>query len=122
MPTVSVAPYLIRAYHQWMEDSGLTPHILVDCSKEGVIVPSPYIQQGKIVLNIASEATSALVISNETVSFKARFDGKSQTISVPTEAILTIYAGENGEGMFFETGAQNTEQNNEQKPNLTLLD
>ena len=122
MATVSVAPYLIRAYHQWMEDSGLTPHILVDCSKADVIVPSPYIQQGKIVLNIASEATSSLVISNETVSFKARFDGSSQTISVPTNAILTIYAGENGEGMFFETDAQNTNKNNEQKPNLTLLD
>ena len=122
MPTVSVAPYLIRAYHQWMEDSGLTPHILVDCSKADVIVPSPYIQQGKIVLNIASEATSSLVISNETVSFKARFDGSSQTISVPTNAILTIYAGENGEGMFFETDAQNKNKNNGQKPNLTLLD
>jgi len=122
MATVSVAPYLIRAYHQWMEDSGLTPHILVDCSKADVIVPSPYIQQGKIVLNIANEATSTLVISNETVSFKARFDGSSQTISVPTNAILTIYAGENGEGMFFETDAQNTNKNNEQKPNLTLLD
>ncbi|HCW71928.1 MAG TPA: ClpXP protease specificity-enhancing factor, partial [Gammaproteobacteria bacterium] len=106
MATVSVAPYLIRAYHQWMEDSGLTPHILVDCSKAGVVVPNPYIQQGKIVLNIASEATSALVISNETVSFKARFDGKTQTITVPTSAILTIYAGENGEGIFFEVEAQ----------------
>ena len=122
MAKISVAPYLIRAYHQWMEDSGLTPHILVDCSKAGVIVPSPYIQQGKIVLNIANEATSALLINNETVSFKARFDGKSQTISVPTNAILTIYAGENGEGMFFEVDAQNTKQNDEQKPNLTLLD
>jgi len=122
MVTVSVAPYLIRAYHQWMEDSELTPHILVDCSKANVVVPRPYIQQGKIVLNIASEATSDLLINNETVSFKARFDGKSQTISVPTSAILTIYAGENGEGMFFEVGAKNTDQNNEQKPNLTLLD
>lgn len=122
MATISVAPYLIRAYHQWMEDSGLTPHILVDCSKVGVIVPGPYIQQGKIVLNIANEATSALVINNETVSFKARFDGKSQTISVPTEAILTIYAGENGEGMFFEVETQSSDQNNEQKPGLTLLD
>ncbi len=122
MAKVSVAPYLIRAYHQWMEDSGLTPHILVDCSKAGVVVPSPYIQQGKIVLNIASEASSALVINNETVSFKARFDGKTQTISVPTDAVLTIYAGENGEGMFFEAGAQNTEQDNDKKSNLTLLD
>ncbi len=122
MTVVSVAPYLIRAYHQWMEDSGLTPHILVDCSKAGVVVPSPYIQQGKIVLNIANEATSALVISNETVSFKARFDGQSQTISVPIDAILTIYAGENGEGMFFETDVKAPEQDNKQKPNLTLLD
>ncbi len=122
MATVSVAPYLIRAYHQWMEDSELTPHILVDCSKENVIVPSPYIQQGKIVLNIASEATSNLLINNETVSFKARFDGKPQTISVPTSAILTIYAGENGEGMFFETGIEKPDQDKEQKPNLTLLD
>ncbi len=122
MATVSIAPYLIRAYHQWMGDSGLTPHILVDCSKKGVVVPSPYIQQGRIVLNIANESTSALVISNETVSFKARFDGKSHSISVPTDAILTIYAGENGEGMFFETDTQKTDQNNEQKPNLTLLD
>lgn len=122
MAVVSVAPYLIRAYHQWMEDSGLTPHILVDCSKAGVVVPSPYIQQGKIVLNIANEATSALAIDNETLSFKARFDGQSQTISVPTDAILTIYAGENGEGMFFETDAKVPEQDNKQKPNLTLLD
>lgn len=122
MAKVSVAPYLIRAYHQWMEDSGLTPHILVDCSKAGVVVPAPYIQQGKIVLNIASEATSALVINNEAISFKARFDGKTQTISVPTDAVLTIYAGENGEGMFFETDAQNKEQDNDKKPNLTLLD
>lgn len=122
MAIVSVAPYLIRAYHQWMEDSELTPHILVDCSKEKVIVPSPYIQQGKIVLNIASEATSNLLINNETVSFKARFDGKTQTVSVPTNAILTIYAGENGEGMFFETGNDDLAQVKEQKPNLTLLD
>jgi len=122
MATVSVAPYLIRAYHQWMEDSELTPHILVDCSKVGVIVPKPYIQQGKIVLNIASEATSALVISDESISFKARFDGKTQSINVPTNAVLTIYAGENGEGMFFEVETQSSDQNNEQKPGLTLLD
>jgi stringent starvation protein B len=40
----SVTPYLIRAYHEWMEDSGLTPHILVDCSKADVVVPKPFIQ------------------------------------------------------------------------------
>ncbi len=113
-----VAPYLIRAYHQWMEDSGLTPHILVDCSKSGVSVPEMFVQQGKIVLNIANNATSALVISNESISFKARFEGKSHDIFVPTNAVLTIYAGENGEGMFFE----NENQLPGKEPALKILD
>lgn len=103
-----------------MEDSGLTPHILVDCSKSGISVPKPFIQQGKIVLNIASNATNALVISNESISFKARFEGGSYDIFIPTNAVLTIYAGENGEGMFFENESQSPKK--QEKPNLTLLD
>ncbi len=118
----SVAPYLIRAYHAWMEDSGLTPHILVDCSKSGVVVPKQFIQQGKIVLNISNEATSSLSISNEAISFKARFDGKSQDIYVPSDSVLTIYAGESGEGMFFENEASDIEAEKTTKPNLTILD
>ncbi|SMN15391.1 Stringent starvation protein B [uncultured Candidatus Thioglobus sp.] len=102
-----------------MEDSGLTPHILVDCLKFGVVVPKPFIQQDKIVLNIGISAASALMINNESISFKARFDGKSQDIYVPTNAVLTIYAGENGKGMFFETESKKTTP---KKPNLTLLD
>ena len=118
----SVTPYLIRAYHEWMEDSGLTPHILVDCSKSGVIVPTSFIQQEKIVLNISNDAADALVINNQSISFKARFNGKSQDIYVPTDAVLTIYAGENGEGMFFENKAQAPDKQEQQKPNLTILD
>jgi stringent starvation protein B len=53
--------------------------------------------QFKIVLNISNNATTSLVINNEAISFKARFDGKSQDIYVPTDAVLTIYTGENGE-------------------------
>ena len=120
----AVAPYLIRAYHQWIEDSSLTAHILVDCQQEGVEVPSPYIQQGKIVLNISTEAAKDLIINNDMIQFKARFDGQSQTIRVPTLAVLTIYAAENGEGMFFEKQASDVDRASEQaqKPNLTLLD
>ncbi|CAB5495115.1 ClpXP protease specificity-enhancing factor [Bathymodiolus thermophilus thioautotrophic gill symbiont] len=117
----SVAPYLVRAYHQWMEDSGLTPHILVDCSESNVVVPKPFIQQGKIVLNIANHATNALVIDNESISFKARFEGKSHDIFAPINAVLTIYAGENGEGMFFEKD-QVSPKKEQKKPTLTILD
>jgi stringent starvation protein B len=62
---VFASSYLIRAYHEWMEDSGLTPHILVDCSKADVVVPKPFIQQDKIVLNISNNATTSLVINND---------------------------------------------------------
>ncbi len=117
-----VAPYLIRAYHQWMEDSDLTPHVLVDCTKEGVVVPKPYIQQGKIVLNISTNAASDLVIDNQSISFKARFNNKSQEVYVPINAVLSIYAGENGEGMFFENEEDSQAEQDPNKPNLTLLD
>ena len=119
----SVAPYLIRAYHEWMEDSALTAHILVDCSLEddSLVVPSQYIQDGKIVLNISTTATEALTIDHEQVRFKARFGGVSQQVIVPMSTIASIYAAENGEGMFFET-KPNTSTEAEEKPNLTLLD
>ncbi|QKQ24591.1 stringent starvation protein B [Candidatus Ruthia endofausta] len=113
----SVVPYLIRAYHAWMEDAELTPHILVDCTYSGVVVPKQFIQQNKIVLNIASNTTHDLVINNNSLSFKARFSNKLVDIFVPINAVSSIYAGENGEGTLFKTETKKTEK----KPNLTLL-
>ena len=116
-----VAPYLIRAYCDWIEDSALTPYILVDCEKAGVVVPKSFIKKGKIVLNISSSATESRLITNNSISFKARFSGKPQKIIVPCEAVLTIYAQENGEGMFFNNKLKAKDDKNE-KPSLTILD
>jgi len=116
-----VAPYLIRAYCDWIEDSNLTPHILVDCEKIGVVVPEGFTKEGKIVLNISSSATEGRLITNSSISFKARFNGKPQKIIIPCEAVLTIYAQENGEGMFFDNRFETKGDKNE-KPSLTILD
>jgi len=115
-----VTPYLIRAYHQWMEDSDFTPHILVDCSNPAVVVPEQFIQDNKIVLNIASTATQSLILDNKHVSFKARFSNQSVDIYIPIGAIMGIYTAENGEGMFFER--KTATETEEPKPGLTLLD
>jgi stringent starvation protein B len=117
----SVTPYLIRAYCDWIEDTNLTPHILVDCEKTGVVVPEGLVKKGKIVLNISSSATEGRLITNNSISFKARFSGKPQKIIIPCEAVLTIYAQENGEGMFFDNKLQTKGDKNE-KPSLTVLD
>ena len=116
-----VIPYLIRAYCDWIEDSNFTPHILVDCEKTGAVVPEGLAKKGKIVLNISSTATENRLITNNSISFKARFNGKSQKVIIPCEAVLTIYAQENGEGMLFDNKIE-AEGGENEKPSLTILD
>ena len=116
-----VVPYLIRAYCDWIEDLSLTPHILVNCEKDGVVVPKGLAKKGKIFLNISSSATENRLITNNSISFKTRFSGKSQKVIIPCEAVLAIYAQENGEGMFFDKKLE-TEGNENNKPSLTILD
>ena len=117
----SVVPYLIRAYCDWIEDSGFTPHILVNSEKSGVSIPKGFASDGKIILNIVTSATEGRIITNESISFKARFNGRPEKIIVPCNAVLSIYAKENGEGMLFDNKAEPLDQKNK-KPSLTILD
>jgi len=94
-------PYLLRALYEWITDNGLTPHVLVDAEIDGVDVPHHVVQKGKVVLNVATSATEALAMDNESICFRARFSGKPYPISVPMGAVIAIYARENGQGMMF---------------------
>lgn len=94
-------PYLIRALYEWIVDNDLTPYLLVDAAGEMVQVPRGYVQDGKIVLNVAPRAVRALQLGNDRVEFHARFGGVETAISVPVYAVLAIYAQENGQGMVF---------------------
>ena len=89
-------PYLLRALHEWISDSGETPHIVVDAAAEGVTVPRQYVKDGKIVLNVSFSATQLLKLGNDFVSFEARFGGVGFAVMVPVRAILGIYARETG--------------------------
>lgn len=97
----SSRPYLIRSLYQWIVDNGVTPYVLVDALVDGVDVPEQHIQDNKIVLNIAPMAVQGLTLGDDAISFSARFSGKSINLLVPTEAVLAIYARENGQGMMF---------------------
>ncbi len=83
-------------------DSGFTPQILVKANAGGVSVPAEFVQDGAIVLNIHDRAVNGLQMSNSEVSFSARFSGVSRELFIPVEAILAIYARENGQGLFFD--------------------
>jgi stringent starvation protein B len=95
-------PYLLRAIFEWAEDNNFTPQVLVNATVDGVDVPSSYVVDGQIVLNISSTATQLHQMDNEAVSFSARFSGKSHTIYLPMASILAIFARENSQGIFFE--------------------
>ncbi|MCP5142370.1 MAG: ClpXP protease specificity-enhancing factor [Gammaproteobacteria bacterium] len=97
----SSRPYLLRALHDWIVDNALTPHLLVNAEFPATQVPTQYVEQGRIVLNIAARAVNGLLMTNDDVSFSARFGGQPMNVHVPIGAIVAIYARENGQGMFF---------------------
>jgi len=98
----SSRPYLVRAMYEWMVDSGMTPHLLVDASDTSVRVPRQHVEDGKIVLNIGPTAVQALELGNAEVRFNARFGGVPMDVRIPVSRVLAIYARENGQGMMFE--------------------
>jgi stringent starvation protein B len=100
---LSSRPYLLRAVHEWIVDSGLTPHLLVDADHPDLDVPESSIQEGRVVLNVSPSAVRDLIIDAELVTFVARFGGVSRAVSVPVAAVEAVYARENGRGMMFPT-------------------
>lgn len=92
---------MLRAMHEWISDNAQTPHIVVDAAMQGVEVPRQYVQDGKIILNVSTHATSGLALGNDFVRFRARFGAATYDVSVPVAAVLGIYARETGQGMIF---------------------
>jgi len=91
--------------HEWMGDNGHTPHIVIDAGVDGVTVPAEHVKDGKIILNISHSAAHNLKLTNQSVSFRARFGGVPFDVWVPVSSILGIYAKETGQGMIFSHGS-----------------
>ena len=96
----STRPYLIRALHEWCTDNGFTPYIAAHVDGS-VQVPTEFVKDSEIVLNVSYDATSGLRLGNDFIEFKARFGGVARDIMVPIDHVVAIYARENGQGMAF---------------------
>ena len=123
----SSKPYLVRALYEWILDNDTTPYILVDTSSDQVSIPEGIANDGKVVLNLAPTAIQNLEMTNEHVSFSARFNGVAEDLYCPISALMAIYARENGEGMMFppEESDDNTESSSvddkPKGPTLTVI-
>ena len=130
-------PYLLRGLYEWIVDNDLTPHLVVDATIVGTVVPQNFVSEGQIVLNISPTAVQGLQLADHEVRFSARFGGKPMQVIVPMTAALAIYARENGAGAMFEAEPeldnmpeldeeeQNTNQTEQKsakkKPNLKVV-
>ena len=101
MAELSTKPYLIRAIFEWCADSGFTPYLNVKVD-QNTRVPMEYVKNGEIVLSIGQQATRNLTIGTDLVQFSARFNGVSREIAVPIYAVQSIFARENGRGVYFD--------------------
>jgi stringent starvation protein B len=101
MAELSTKPYLIRAIHQWCEDSGYRPYLAVTVD-ERTQVPREFVRNGEIVLNVSAVATNRLQLGNDLIEFEARFSGSVRQVSIPIENVSAIYAQETGHGMAFD--------------------
>jgi len=124
----SSRPYLVRAIYEWLVDNELTPYVMIDAQFPHVQVPERFIEDGKIVLNVAPRAVVNLIMSNEALEFDASFSGMAQHIYVPIRAVKAIYAFENGRGMVFsedddevEPPPEATPPRKKGKPNLKIV-
>ena len=124
-------PYVVRAIYDWIIDNNCTPHVLVDASVGGVVVPDDYVADGQIVLNISPTAVVSLSLGNDAISFSGRFGGVPLDVFLPLDSLLGIYARENGQGMIFDdddpdepsppTEPDPIGSNKPKKPSLTLV-
>jgi stringent starvation protein B len=102
MTMTSSKPYIVRALYEWILENKCTPYVLVNAFYEGVQVPQEHVKDGQIILNITPSAVQSLSIHDSAIEFQGRFGGIPKDVFVPIQAIMGIYAKENGQGMMFD--------------------
>ena len=95
-------PYLLRAMHEWISDSGCTPHLVVDAGVAGrrraaAVRPGRQDRAERQLDGDGAADSSATTRSASAAASAAR----AMQVRVPVDAVLAIYARETGQGMIF---------------------
>ena len=121
----SSVPYLIKAMKEWIQDNGFTPYLVINAEETKVEVPMEHVKDGKIVLNISPSAVRDFYASEEGLGFSGRFSGVAREIFSPLDAVIGIFAKENGKGMWFsdepEPSPNGTDGGGAIRPKLKLV-
>jgi stringent starvation protein B len=117
-----IKPYFLRAVYDWINDSNLTPYILVNAEAVGVSVPQEHVQNGQIVFNISQDACRNISVTKQQISFEASFSGVVMYIKCPIESIKAIYSYETGRGMLFDEDEDESSDGGGQEAMINISD
>lgn len=110
---LSKRPYLVPAFYDWIVDQGHVPHLVVDATVDGVMVPGNLVEEGHIQLNISPTAVRDFHMDRVGISFEARFGGQPERVFVPMPAIRAIVDRDSGQGATFPDEPGETFPDNE---------
>ena len=75
----------------------------MDAKLDGVEVPPAYVENGKIVLNVHTQAVETIELGNEMITFSARFGGVPYEVILQIHSVLAIVTRENEHGIIFQS-------------------
>lgn len=79
---------------------------------ENCTVPMEFVQDGRIIFDISSEATHSLSFEESSLSFEARFGEKAMHCFVPYRNIIGMFPNEEpNKGMMFSPESDEPEEN-----------
>lgn len=91
---------LISTFWNWAEREGLVTYLQVQ-EDHGTVLPTAFIADGSIILNITQEATNRLSFDLRSLHFQGRFSGRIMEVSVPAERISAIFIKDTAIGLVF---------------------
>ncbi len=95
-------PYLIRAIYEWVVDNDMTPMIAVRGG--GGADAEAALEEEFTVYNVSPQAVRDLMIDDEGIRFRARFQGASRHVILDPRDVVRVYCRENDEGLIFPWG------------------
>lgn len=115
--------YIIRAFHEWCVDNGLTPQIVIEVEENDkeVVVPRNFLQGKQMVLNISPEACGRLNLGNEVIDIETRMAGKIENLWIPIRTVRAIFAKETGAGIPFDQTMGLKENTTTTKPRKSVF-
>ena len=89
MKMKDMRPYMLWAHIQWLDESGVTPHITIQNGPK-TIFPPAFQSHSVVTFNIATESVQGLRLDENGISFSARFSGREFQVFAPLDCLLQL--------------------------------